>query len=277
MKSRKYVFMAVLVTLSLLLLGASAWAQGGQQQTINVQWNDQPLGVALQQLQQAYGIRYSLPGEVANARVTASLQGVTVAQALQELARAANVRMLVDPNSGTYVFQSQQGAGVTNSPPGQINPWATAAGGAMGGIAGPLRPGALGVQPQVGYAGQGGIMPQAGVGVPGTGVVSGLYSGLVGADGQPISSGDLVIRVLKVNYISPELIAVLFGGSAIYDQSGGNSGNSGYGNNNSGYGNSNNNGYNNNNGNSNNGYNNNGYNNNTGYNTNNNMRYGSGY
>ncbi len=224
---------ALLVVAVLVMSAGLVWAQG----QIELQFDDQPLGVALRVLQQQYGITYSLPANLANTRVTVRQTVGSAALAVQALAKAANVRAMRDPNTGAYMFQAQgaAGSGAAGGSRPSTNPW----GGAPTASAPtPWRPG----QPAV---------PGAVPGVP-TGAMAPGAAGAALAPGQIMTSGgtvldlkDLNLRVLETTYINPELVAMLFGGQAIYDIS--SSGGGGYGG--GGYGDSG--GYNNNNNNSN--------------------------
>lgn len=255
MKANHMLFAAVVV----LLLVSGLTALQAQEATFDINWDNQTLSAALQQLARAFNVQYNLPGELADKRVTIHRKGVTVAQAMQELAKAAGVRVITDPN-GVYVFQAvatgggggaMGGGGGTVAPPtAAVNPWA--AGGAAVAAPAPTRPGVAAVQPATGGFGGFGATAAAPAATGGT-----YGNTLIGANGQPINPADLVFRILTPNRINPELVAMLFGGFAVYDISsgGGGGGGGGYGggygsqsggrsrNSNSGYGNNSGSGY----------------------------------
>ncbi len=212
--------LARVLVVALLIMGTSVvWAQG----QIELQFDDQPLGVALRTLQQQYGITYSLPADLANKRVTVRATVDSAAAAVQALARAASVRAMRDPNSGTYMFQATESAGTgvggtgTARPPS--NPWAGAA--TTGTAPTPWRPGAPSV-------------PGAVPGAPATGAGGAAAGGaapgqIVTPAGTVLDLKDLTLRVLETATINPELVALLFGGQAVYDISSSGGGGGGYG------------------------------------------------
>jgi len=249
-----------LVALLLLGVGALAW---GQTPTFDLNWDNQTVGAALEQLQRAFGVQYTLPTDLAGNRVTVHRNGVTLAQAMQELATAAGIRVVSDP-SGKYVFQAvqqAQPAGTQTAGWSQYqpaNPWATQGGG-YGAAPAPMRPGQpTGVQPTAGAAtgmpampGMPGGLPGGAGGMMGGGTAGGFVTmangqqGIMTMGGQVVDPSEVALRVLELQSLSPELVAALFGGTAVYDQSSstggssggyGNTGGGGYGN--SGYGNS---------------------------------------
>ena len=139
MKAKHVVFAAVVI---LLLVGGMA-AVHAQEATFDINWDNQTLSAALQQLARAFNVQYNLPGELADKRVTIHRKGVTVGQAMQELAKAAGVRVITDPN-GVYVFQAATtggtggaGGGTIAAPAAAVNPWA--AGGAAMAAPAPTR------------------------------------------------------------------------------------------------------------------------------------------
>lgn len=221
-----------------LVLGFSTfvWAQG-----IDLQFDDQPLGSALRALQQAYGVQYNLPGDLANKRVTVHQTVNSVAAAVQALAAAAGVRAIPDPNTGTFIFRAAQAPGAPGATAAPPNPWAGTAPTAGGvGPVPPTRPGMPTIPPS---------MPSVGPGAaPGTpGATAGQPGMLTTPYGTVLDPKDLTLRVLELNYLNPELVAMLFGGFAVYDISstgggygggygGGGYGSSGYGYGSSGYG-----------------------------------------
>lgn len=222
--TNKMAVLAVLVSL-LLLCGAmgAVWAQGAG---FDINWDNQTVGSALEQLQRAFGIQYNLPGDLANKRVTVHRQNVTVAEAIQELAKAAGVRVMTDPN-GSFVFQAAQAPAAAQPAWGQQpqNPWAALGATGYGAPPMPQRPGTPWVQPQVpGAAVPGMTTPgmQPGMGMQQPGMQMTPFGGQLNPE-------DLTLRILELNQMSPELAAMLFGGSAIYDQSGGGGGQGGYG------------------------------------------------
>ncbi len=214
----------------LVLSVGVVWAQNA----IELQLDDQPLGEAMRSLQQAYGVQYNLPADLARTKVTVHQTVNSPAAAVQALARAANVRALQDPNTGAFVFQAQGAAGTgtgggTSFGTGTTrNPWATTPTGAA---PTPWRPGGATVPAAPGAGGTG--MPGA-PGAAGAGAAPGTF---VTQYGTTLNIKDLVLRVLETTYINPELVALLYGGGAIYDisgMSGGGYGGGGYG---GGYGN----------------------------------------
>ncbi len=230
---------ALLVTLGLVLgLSTFVWAQG-----IDLQFDDQPLGAALRALQQAYGVQYNLPGELANKRVTVHQTVNSVAAAVQALAAAAGVRAIPDPNTGSFLFRAAQAPGAPGTTAAPANPWAgtAPAAGGMGPVP-PTRPGMPSIPPSMP-----GTAPGAAPGAfPGTpGATAGQPGMLTTPYGTVLDPKDLTLRVLELNYLNPELVAMLFGGFAVYDISstggyggygGGGYGSSGYGYGSSGYG-----------------------------------------
>jgi len=224
--TKKQVVWVVLAGL-LLLCGAvgSVWAQGAR---FDINWDNQTVGSALEQLQRAFGIQYNLPGDLADKRVTVHRRNVTVAEAIQELAKAAGLRVMTDPN-GTFIFQAAQAPAAAQPAWGQQpqNPWAALGATPYGGAPMPQRPGQPWVQPQLPGAAVPGMPAQPGMGMgmqqPGM---------LATPFGAQLNPEDMTLRVLELNRMSPELAAMLFGGQAIYDEGGG--GDSGYGS--SGYG-----------------------------------------
>jgi len=229
------ILVVALLTMSTVLV----WAQGN----IELQFDDQPLGVAMRALGQAYGVQYSVPTDMANKRVTVHQTVDSVAAAVQALAKAADVRAMQDPNTGSFMFQAKTAAGTgagtgTSFGAGATrNPWATAP---TGTVPTPYRAGQPGIQPAV----PGGATPG---GAPGTAGATG--AGMFTTPfGTQLDIKDLTLRVLETTYLNPELASIIFGGQAIYDISstssgggygGGGTGNNTYGNNNSGIGNNN--------------------------------------
>jgi len=85
----------LIVAVAVLVLSAGlVWAQN----PIELQLDDQPLGEAMRSLQQAYGVQYNLPADLAKTKVTVHQTVNSPAAAVQALARAANVRALQDPS-----------------------------------------------------------------------------------------------------------------------------------------------------------------------------------
>jgi len=227
---------APIVVLSLLVgLSSLVWAQG-----IDLQFDDQPLGSALRALQQAYGVQYNLPGDLANKRVTVHQTVNSVAAAVQALAAAAGVRAIPDPNTGTFIFRAAQAPGAPGVTAAPANPWAGTApsAGGMGPVP-PTRPGMPNIPPSTPGMGPG-LTP----GAPGA-AAGGQPGMLTTPYGTVLDPKDLTLRVLELNYLNPELVAMLFGGFAVYDISstggaggygGGGYGSSGYGSSGYGYG-----------------------------------------
>lgn len=185
MKKTVRAFTAALVVLLLVGAAGALWAQ---ETTFDINWDDQTLGAAMQQLQRAFNVQYNLPGDLAGKKVTIHRQGVTVAQAVQELAKAAGIRVITDPN-GAYVFQPAAaaggGGGVVAAPRQATNPWAV--GGAAVAAPVPTRPGTATVPTGGAY----GAATTPGTTAPGGAVI-------YGASGQPINVADLVLRVIKL-------------------------------------------------------------------------------
>ncbi|NLO73067.1 MAG: hypothetical protein GX100_03010 [candidate division WS1 bacterium] len=204
MKKTVRAFTAALVVLLLVGAAGALWAQ---ETTFDINWDDQTLGAAMQQLQRAFNVQYNLPGDLAGKKVTIHRQGVTVAQAVQELAKAAGIRVITDPN-GAYVFQPAAaaggGGGVVAAPRQATNPWAV--GGAAVAAPVPTRPGTATVPTGGAY----GAATTPGTTAPGGAVI-------YGASGQPINVADLVLRVIPIYHIGGDLIAEIFGGGVIYN------------------------------------------------------------
>jgi len=206
--------------LSLLLVGATATLAPAQNATFSINWDDITLGDALRMLQGQFGIQYILSGDAGSQRVTIHRDNVTLQDVVGDLATAAGVRVLVDPN-GVYVFQpgTSEGAEVYAQYP--ASPFAANPYGAGAPL--PTRPGEATVQAQV-----------SGTGYPTTAGQPGAtgygQQGLVTASGRVIDPADLTLRILELNYLNPAFIASMFGGS-VYEDTGtsSNSGSSNYG------------------------------------------------
>ncbi|HEY3397109.1 MAG TPA: hypothetical protein VGM19_05550 [Armatimonadota bacterium] len=226
--------MAILAMAVWLMIGWASTALA-QDQGINLDFEDQPLGVALRALKQVYGLQYSIAPDLANKRVTVHQQVANVQEAVQELAKAAGIGVLVDPSGGVR-FQAAGAAG-TGTGTGQTaaSPWAGTGTGSTVAQAPPAwRPGQGNVQPQVPGAAAGAAARPGQPGATGSALAPGQFQTPYGT---VLNVQDLTLRVVDVTYIGPDLLAALFGGNAIYDQSSTGGGNRGTGNN-SGFGNS---------------------------------------
>ena len=238
---RGRIRLVALVIAVLTLSSALVWADG-----IELQFDDQPLSMALKSLQQAYGIQYQLPGQMGSKRVTVHQNVDSVQSAVQALAAAANLKVLLDPNTNVYQFSEQNA-------PGAGQGAGTAFGGGGTGFGGrtrsnpfqpqtsapipvPYRSGGSNVQPEVPGStttpGAPGAPGAAGKSAPGT---------FTTAAGTVIELKDTVFRIIEPEYLNPDLVvSQIFNSSqAIYDTTmmndiGGSSGSGGYGSSNGG-------------------------------------------